>query len=398
MIGLTCVSFLGVLGDGWLYRWWDRLVTKPFGTGYKFAPVLRSLWKKDMDRENKRAVNQVLIGALIALPILVVVFALLVSADMIFASYVEDVIKWIERIEFWRFFGHAVLIAVMLYYLFGYFWSLRYPADRIDMDPLARSRVRSVTPMIFVTVIGLLCALYAVFTVIQSSYLYTGVATWRLPEGYTYAEYARRGFFEMIAVTGINMLLILVSLPQGEAAPEKRKTVRVFATVLWAFSLNMLFVSVYKMILYIDAYGLTRLRIFVLAIQLVLVVSLGAQLIRIWRPRIPFIRIAASTAVCVYLFLALINMDALIVRGNLALYSRTGRIDTEYMSGDLSADAVPALRYIEGRIGDAAVRAEIEEGIGGYVKEAGSLDFRPHSDGYRPYWHQWNLSRHRALH
>lgn len=398
LIALTCASFLGDVGEDWLYRLWHRLAAGPFGTGYKFVPILRSLWKKDMDRENKRAVNQILIGVLIAAPILVVVFALLISADLIFASYVEDLIKWIERIEFWRFFWHAVLVAVMLYYLFGYFWSLTYPPDRIDQDPMTRFRARNVAPMVFVTVIGLLCALYAVFTLIQSSYLYTGVATWRLPEGYTYAEYARRGFFEMIAVTGINMLLILISLPQGEAAPEKKKTVRVFATVLWAFSLNMLFVSVYKMILYIDAYGFTRLRIFVLAIQLVLALSLGAQLLRIWRLRVPFIRIAATAAVCVYLFLAFVNMDALIVRGNLALYNRTGRIDTEYMSGQLCTDAVPALRFIETQIADMAVKSEIETGYRNYINAIGQAEYDLDSRVGRPYWHQWNLSRYRAEH
>ena len=398
MAALTCVTFLGDAGDDWLYRWWDRLVTKPLGTGYKAVPILRSLWKKDMNREERRTVNQVLMGGLIAVPVLVVVFVLLTSADLIFASYARDVVEWIERIEFWRFFWHAVLVAVMLYYLFGSFWSLRYPADRIDPDPIARHRIRSVQPMMVLTVIGLLCALYAVFILIQSSYLYTGVATWRLPEGYTYAEYARRGFFEMIAVTGINMLLILISLPQGEAAPEKKKTVRIFATVLWAFSLNMLFVSVYKMILYIDAYGFTRLRLFVLAIQLVLAVSLAVQLLRIWRPHIPFVRIAASAAVCVYLILTLINMDAVIVRGNLALYRRTGRIDTVYMSGELSADAVPALRFMEGQIGDGAIKGEIGEGVWGYICDAHTIDSGRESDPGRPYWHQWNLSRYRALH
>ena len=204
----------------------------------------------------------------------------------------------------------------------------------------------------------------------------------------------------MIAVAGINMLLILVSLPQGEADPERAKAVRIFDTILWAFSLNMLFVSVYKMTLYIDAYGFTRLRIFVLAFQLAMAVALAVLLVRIWQPAVPFMRIALSTAVCVYLMLNLINVDAVIVRGNLMMYQRTGRIDTEYMSDSLCMDAVPAMRYIVTQIDDAAVVREIDEGRQRYINVARHTEFGRETvfgEGI-PYWRQWSLSFYRALH
>jgi hypothetical protein len=113
--------------------------------------------------------------------------------------------------------------------------------------------------------------------------------------------------------------------------------------------------------LYEEAYGYTRLRLFVGAVELglgwilVLVLAAGVRLRYRWLPR----AVLASTAVGLLAFAAL-NPDRFVAARNIDRYERTGRVDMGYLSW-LSADAVPELRRLPpaGRV-CALVRASEE--------------------------------------
>ena len=57
---------------------------------------------------------------------------------------------------------------------------------------------------------GILTALYLVFSVVQIGGLFLGKMT--LPQGYTYAMYAREGFFQLLAVSILNLFLVLAGI------------------------------------------------------------------------------------------------------------------------------------------------------------------------------------------
>ena len=104
---------------------------------------------------------------------------------------------------------------------------------------------------------------YLLFSIVQFSYLYGGGNN-ILPSEFTYSEYARKGFFELVAVTIINFTILLSSM---KFIKKGNKTINiisnVFLTLLVVFTLNMLFSAHYKMSLYEQTYGFTYLRIFV---------------------------------------------------------------------------------------------------------------------------------------
>jgi hypothetical protein len=119
--------------------------------------------------------------------------------------------------------------------------------------------------------------------------------------------------------------------------------VRALLGTLCLLALIIVASAVHRMSIYEQAYGFTRLRVFVLATEfwlgavLILVVVAGIQMSGAWLPQA-----VLATAVVAMLTLAAINPDAYIAQHNVDRYDRTGQIDPRYLA-TLSADAFPAL-------------------------------------------------------
>ena len=76
----------------------------------------------------------------------------------------------------------------------------------------------------------------------------------------TYAEYARHGFFELCAVTAINLAVIFAAKLLSQEG--RGKLLRIEVILLSVFTLALTVIDLSKMVLYIQSYGLTRLRIY----------------------------------------------------------------------------------------------------------------------------------------
>jgi hypothetical protein len=160
----------------------------------------------------------------------------------------------------------------------------------------------------------------------------------------TYAEFARGGFWQLLAVTGLT-LLVLAGAARWAPRDTKadRVLIRVVLGALAALTLVIVASAVHRMNVYADTYGLTRLRILVglcelwLGATFVLVMVAGIRLRAAWLPRA-----AVALGVLTLLGLTVADPDRVIAEQNITRYEQTGRIDLTYLSG-LSADAVPAL-------------------------------------------------------
>jgi hypothetical protein len=165
--------------------------------------------------------------------------------------------------------------------------------------------------------------------------------------GLSYAEYARQGFWQLLIVTGLVLMVVAVAVRY--APMEKRAdraTVRTLLGLLCALTLVVVAVALRRLYLYEEAYGWTRLRLWVHAFELwmglviVLVAIAGIRLKAAWLPR----AIATSGAVGL-LVLGLLNPDGFIATRNVNHFRDTGTADLAYLSG-LSADAAPALDHL----------------------------------------------------
>jgi hypothetical protein len=210
------------------------------------------------------------------------------------------------------------------------------------------------------TLLVLVSGLFLSFGLIQFAYLFGGESNISAA-GLTYAEYARRGFFELVAVSVLTLGLIL-----GLHHLARRDTARqqlifnVLGTLMVALVLVLLASAYWRMSLYEQAYGYTHLRLYVQVFELWLAATFGWLLLALWwRPR----RFAIGAFVAALGFLATLNMvnpDATIARENLERYRATGHLDAHYLAG-LSEEAVPyllpALDYVKGPEHDVLARA-----------------------------------------
>ncbi|WP_433179008.1 DUF4153 domain-containing protein [Actinoallomurus sp. CA-150999] len=162
--------------------------------------------------------------------------------------------------------------------------------------------------------------------------------------GLSYAEYARQGFWQLLVVTGLVLVVVAVAVRYAPVAGRAdRVTVRTLLGLLCVLTLVVVAVALRRLFLYEQAYGWTRLRLWVHAFELwmglviVLVAVAGIRLKAAWLPR----AVAAAGAAGL-LALGLWGPDGFIAAHNVDRFRHTGSADLPYLAG-LSADAVPAL-------------------------------------------------------
>jgi hypothetical protein len=186
--------------------------------------------------------------------------------------------------------------------------------------------------------------LFLSFTLVQSSYFFGGAALVRDTEGLTLAEFARRGFFELVAVA---LLLILVLLLFDWMRPKETRRERMTFGVLAGCAVLLIFPiiasAMHRMVLYRAQFGLTQSRLYTTAFMFWLIVVFLWFAVTVLRDRRERFAFGAFLSACLTIVaLHAINPDALIVRTNIARGFEGRELDASYLT-TLSWDAVPAI-------------------------------------------------------
>lgn len=270
--------------------------------------------------------------------VLVIVFgALFASADAAFADLLGNLTPDVSVGDGpWRvFLGLLGLVGALAA---AYTAAAPVRWDGVTVRPgKARGRLEWALPLIVLNL------LFAAFLTIQLTVLLGGYDKVMAETDLSYSEYARQGFWQLLWATVLTLGVIALALrwaPRG--GTHDRTLVRSVLGTLCFLTLVVVASALRRMDLYVDAYGLTRLRISVAAVELwlgvVLVLIMAAG---VFGPRMLPRAVAASAAVGVLAF-GLISPDGLIAEQNVQRYRSDHSIDIEYLKG-LSADAVPAL-------------------------------------------------------
>jgi hypothetical protein len=343
-------------------------------------------------KAHTRKFSPVLRGLLIALPLVILFGGLLASADLIFSSKIEGLFKWIKIENFGEFVFRIIYVVILGYALSGtYIFILTKTSEKRANNtetPLVSPFLGKIEALI---VLGAVNLLFLAFLVIQFRYFFGGNANINF-EGFTYAEYARKGFFELVTVAIISLLLFFV-LSHITKRTEKRDR--------WSFSILgilliaqvgvMLLSAHYRLSLYESAYGFTQLRtvthvfIFWLAGLLLATVLLEAfhKL-----PRIAVILLLVAMGFMVTL--DVLNVDDFIARKNIAHAVAGNELDTNYLTWNLSEDATPALfeSYKSGELND-----DLSEQLGAVLACRGADAQTPSEDWS---WVSWHAAREKA--
>ncbi|MEJ2858610.1 MULTISPECIES: DUF4153 domain-containing protein [unclassified Saccharothrix] len=218
-----------------------------------------------------------------------------------------------------------------------------------------------------------LVGLFAAFVGVQVSTLFGGDDYVLRTAGVTYAEYARRGFWQLLAVAVLTLGVIAVAARVAEDGD--RKWLRGLLGALTGLTLVIVASALNRMWVYQQAYGFTTLRVLVSACELwlalvyLMVLVAGVRLRGGWLPRA-----VVGSGFAALVGLALLNPDRFIAERNAARWQETGKIDLVYL-GRLSDDAVPALAALPEPMRQCVLR---------------------HRRVSEDDWRSWNLARSRA--
>ena len=250
--------------------------------------------------------------------------------------------QWdLERTLFWLVVGTAI-------------WALL----RLRTPPVATDAATSLTPLPDImapdTIVRCLVVFNVLFllqNVLDLRYLVLGAA---LPEGMTYAEYAHRGSYPLVACALLAAGFVLVGFRSGRAAPELRGARQL--VLLWLTQTVVLtLAAVWRLELYVRAFSLTQLRL--AAALWMLLVMTGLILIgwRIWRGRSNRWLIGANVVAVLVVLLGCCFADTrrFVADYNVEHCAEMGhgerRLDFDYLE-TLGPSALPALMRLDAEL------------------------------------------------
>ncbi|MCD4524716.1 DUF4153 domain-containing protein [Nocardioides sp. cx-173] len=313
------------------------------------------------------AALRTLVWSVLALLVFGLLFA---SADAVFAEWVGALVPELELESF--VLRSFLTVAVGGLVLAAAYLALNPPhlESRGGPPRPVAHRYEWLAPVLLVD------AVFVVFLLAQATVVFGGHDYLERTTGLTYAEYVHQGFGQLTVATALTLLVVWAAARKApRATPADRAWLRGALGLLCVLTLVVVGSALYRMHVYQEAYGFTRLRLLVdvfegwLGLLVLAVLAAGVTLRAAWLPRA-----ALLSGAGLLLALAAINPDAWIARHNLDRYAETGKVDWTYLRG-LSDDAVPVLAELPADEAACALAGR-----------------EPADDD----WLSWNLGRHRA--
>lgn len=341
-----CYFLYGMSSDNF-FRYKDSIVLDfvkaifllPF---YSILDIFKAMFSGRKNKSGK-VIAKVLLGVLLAVIPTLIIIALL--------SYDESFNDLFESI--FTFDGESILEHIMSLvfavpvgaYIFGIYVSSN---DKKADDVLKLSECKTIAqklhiaPVITVmTSVLPILFVYVIFFISQWQYYVSGF-TGVLPKNFSYAEYAREGFFQLCTVSVINLIiLVFIALLMKRKEGKRPYILNVVSIVFSVFTLVLISTAMAKMYMYIDCYGLTPLRVYASWFMLVLTLVFVLIIIKQFVKKLRLIVISLTVLVLMFSALSLSNVDSFIAKYNI----------DRYLDGSLETVDIPAME----NLGDAAV-------------------------------------------
>jgi len=345
VIMLSIISFI-ILNFTWLFSLVSeseekgdlgiiKNIFKPFINGiiYNMEPTVLSL----ISVGKKRQLTNILIGLASAIPVVSVIVPLLMSSDeafsgmmeLLFGNFLITVIKFVIGI---------VIALILISYCFT--------LSKDELPKEVESDFKGVENIVLTSFLSAVAVCYLAYMFSQFAYFFSAFSGF-LPDGYkfTVAVYARRGFFEMSMIAGINFLLIFAAILISKKNNGKSCIpVRIICCFIAVFTLIIIATAISKMFLYISCFGMTRLRMVTSAFMIFLCIVFFALIIRIFLPKVRVLRVAFISSALVLIVLGCVNVNSFVAKYNYTSYKNRDlkEIDIKTIY-DLGYEGVPYL-------------------------------------------------------
>lgn len=307
--------------------------------------------KIKLKMKNTSKKSNILKGILITIPIVILIIILLSSADEIFGGFFVDIfihcLNVISNVKIAQIFLKILITILVFLYLSCFFDNLinRYESDEKALEEQKNKEFENTTiKMILVT----LNIIYIVFCIIQIKSLFMKVNI------ENYAQYARKGFFQLMIVSVINLIVILIA-----KFNKNDKFINIMCLLMIACTFIILLSSAYRMRLYESTFGYTLLRLLVYVALFTESILLIPTVIYVLDKPIKLLKVYFLITLFVYVCINFANIDNIIARKNIDRYFATGKIDLEYLMDNTGTDAISQII----RIRESETETEEEENI-----------------------------------
>ena len=197
----------------------------------------------------------ILLGLVISIPLAIILLSLLASSDMYFSTFINNIFSNFLNIFNIHFLWSNLYIFSLTFIAgFSIFINILRKKDIVD----TKSKPFNVNESVMTTILVVINLVFVLFLISEISKLTTNFL--QIPIEYTYSEYAREGFFQLLVVTTINIIITFFCLYKTNLVKEN-KTIKYLIFLLTIFSIILIFNSYYRMYLYINAYSFTTLRL-----------------------------------------------------------------------------------------------------------------------------------------
>lgn len=317
--------------------------------------------------ENK-VFRQIILGLIISIPLLIIIIGLLISADTIFAQIlgpIRDFLLNIFNIRFWVSVYFRVIIAIIVaIYIMAFICNiLKTDTEELKSQNVNGIRLQNITVNTVLTVLNIV---YFMFSIVQFTHLFMQIG---VGSEFDYASYARKGFFQLMIVTIINLVIILITtLNKRETTIFTEYYTKIMNLLLAIFTVVMIVSSFLRMYLYEQEYGYTFLRLmvfFTLATEFILIIP---TVIYIFNKKFKLLKSYIIIFSIVYVIVNFSNVDRTIARRNVNKYIADSKINIEakkaeidfYYLKKLSVDAIPEIIRLYENTDDLKLKNEIK--------------------------------------
>ena len=335
--------------------------------------VLKEFNPKEKDEQigEKKEKNNIFKAVCFTGIIALIVIGLLCSADNEFAKIFSTIFKDINIFNVSELTGRIIIIIIAFFYFAGFFMNMLDKENGLKEfeEEEKIEKKESYTIRMMLTVLNVV---YLVFCFTQIKVLFT-------EQNIKYTEFARKGFFQLMIVSLINIAMILKANNKNLKETEKQeKYKKTMCIVMVIFTLIIIISAFARMTLYQQNYGYTRLRILVDYTLITEIILLIPTIIYILKNKIDLIKTYFVIIITMYCLVNFINIDKIIMKNNFNRYKETGYIDLNYLMEMNNSDLIEQLlelkdtefKYSEKAYSQSDTdKQEIQEQIGKQQRE-----------------------------
>ena len=284
----------------------------------------------------QKAIGKALVGVLCAVPLLLIIVPLLISSDDAFQGMMRKLFSN-SFSNFWE----SIFGLILSVFVLSYGFSLK----KARVKQASNGNPASIENVYIISFLSVISICYMLYLFSQLAYFFSAFRGFLPDKEITYAEYARKGFFEMCVIAVINLILVFVALLLAKKKEGKVCTaIKALATFVATFTLIIIATAISKMVLYIDTYGMTVLRLTTSAFMVFLAIVFLSVILRIYLRNINIIKTALVAAGCILLLLGTLNVNAVCARYNYESYisKRLDSVDVKAMY-QLGDEGIPYL-------------------------------------------------------